>query len=146
MLALLGGLGGVVVAQDEEAAPAELPTGPAQFTIVEDDGLNVVATDPRMSGEWVEGDWVTHSMSPTGEVYTIPLHIENEAGVWQGTSAGHQVGYESWEQVWLVGEGAYDGLSAVFVTHWDYSSSPKKGEQNGLIFEGDVPHLGLPAE
>ena len=56
ILALLGGLGGAALAQDE----ASEPTTPAFFELVEETGDNdtwgIVTTDPRFSGTWVVND------------------------------------------------------------------------------------------
>ena len=133
MMALLVGVGGAALAQmDEEAPPAELPTGPAQFSFVTDDGLNVVATDPRMSGRLVERDpnWVE---VPGGYyVGSGRGRLDNEAGAWECWLSEYGSGYgdEFDAQMWCVGEGAYEGLSAIMFNTED-------ADQHGLIYEGE---------
>jgi hypothetical protein len=142
ILALLGGLGGAVLAQ-EETAPAGLPTGPAEFTITDDDGTNIVATDPRMSGTAIEGDGVWLEV-PTGhEVMSVPGRIENEAGAWECLSSEYQhwTGNPWYLQSWCVGEGAYEGLSAIMFRTLDTGPDGAVWETDphGIIFEGDPP-------
>ncbi len=135
MLALLGGLGSVAVGQDESAAPAELPAGPAAFEVQlerTDDGIYFTASDPRFSGSLTfdEGTWL--EVLPGQTVMADRKRVENDAGAWEGPSSGYIWGDGGKnQQTWWVGEGAYEGLNAVTINSTD--------GLHGLIFEGDVP-------
>ena len=61
--------------------------------------------------------------------------IDNDEGAWVGTSIsyGGQPGQEVWYV--LAGEGAYEGLTAVFRWHGDDSSL------QGVIVAGELPAL-----
>ena len=140
MMALLVGVGGVALAQmDEEAPPAELPTGPARFTITDDDGLNVVATDPRMSGTLMERGFDELEVPPN-YVATGRSRLDNEAGGWEcwADEYGATYGKEFYGQSWCVGDGAYEGLSAIMFYSADFDT-------HGLIYEGE-PLREPPAE
>ena len=148
-LALLGGLGGLALAQDD----ASEPMTPAFFTMVEEteDPWTIVTTDPRFSGTWVanEPDWYFLGANDWDHVSSGFVHLENDEGAWKGWTSGF-----SWmgevpfhEQMWLVGEGAYEGLSAVAVSGCE--RLPCEGEDSsfkGIIFEGEVPPLWATAE
>jgi hypothetical protein len=75
--------------------------------------------------------------------------LENDEGAWQGWHAGFSwMSGAPWhEQMWFVGEGAYEGLSAVVASRCDQLPC---GEGDtafyGIIYEGDLPPLGPPAE
>ncbi len=138
VLALLG-VGVAVLAQDEEAAPADLPTGPAAFEVQlerTDDGINFIASDPRFSGSLTFDEGVWLEVMTGREVMADRKRVENDAGAWEGPSSGYfwDNREQKNQQTWWVGEGAYEGLSAVTI------NSPEG--LHGLIFEGDVPLWG----
>ena len=134
---LLGGVGAVAMAQDEQAAPEALPTGPAAFDVqVErtDEGIVFTTSDPRFSGSLTfdEGIWLE---VPSGrEVMADVKRLENDAGAWEGPSSGYlrEDRAKKNQRTWWVGEGTYEGLGAVTI------NSDLEGI-HGLIFEGDVP-------
>ena len=163
ILALLGGLGGAALAQDE----ASEPTTPAFFELVEetgdDDTWGIVTTDPRFSGTMVEDEPAIFSETPVAPeapgIHAIGhgydhvgwglSRLENDEGAWQGWHAGFSwmQGAPWHEQSWFVGEGAYDGLSAVVASRCEQLPC---GEGDtflyGVIYEGDVPPIGPPVE
>jgi hypothetical protein len=143
ILALLGGVSAVAVAQDE----ASEPTTPAFFTLVEEteEPWTIVTTDPRFSGTWVANE---PDIYPVGHSYDHVsagfVHLQNDAGAWKGWTSGWSWMSEAptQEQMWLVGEGAYEGLSAVVASRCE--QLPCEEEDwvfEGLIFEGDAPPL-----
>lgn len=146
ILVVLGGLGGLALAQDE----ANEPTTPAFFESVEDTGDGIVTTDPRFSGTWVAND---PDIYPIGHGYDHVsaglIHLQNEQGAWKGWTTGLSwMDKVPWhEQWWLVGEGDYEGLSAVAVGGCDQLPC-EEGDTffYGIIYEGDVPPLWAPAE
>ena len=149
MLALLGGPGGVALAQDDAGEPMT----PAFFTMVEEteDPWTIVTTDPRFSGTWVAREPLDYFLGANDwdHVCSGFVHLENDDGAWKGWTSGL-----SWmgkvphhEQMWLVGEGAYEGLAAVMVDSCE--QLPCKGEDSsimGIIWEGEVPPLWANAE
>ncbi len=145
ILMLLGGLGSVAVGQDESAAPVGLPTGSAAFEVQmerTDDGILFTASDPRFSGSLTfdEGTWL--EVLPGRSVMADRKRVENDAGAWEGPSSGYIWEDGKNQQTWWVGEGAYEGLSAVTINSAE--------GLHGLIFEADAPLWGycepLPAE
>ena len=145
-IGLLAGSTVGVVAQDEAAEPAAPSfftgtvgddwTGNAEPAserrddgVVEFTGESYTfgwdTNDPRISGtatiitnetDYREG---ATTLAPTGEVGTVRtgvLRIVNDNGSWEGQYTNLQ--FDKWEQDagWLTGAGAYDGLTAYFVT------------------------------
>ena len=163
ILMLVWGLGGAALAQDE----ASEPTTPAFFELVEEtedgDVWGIVTTDPRFSGTMVEDEPVIYGETPvTPDAPGIHAvghgydhigwglsRLENDEGAWQGWSSGFSwMSGAPWhEQFWFVGEGAYEGLSAVVASRCDQLPC-EEGDTAfyGIIYEGDVPPLGPPAE
>ncbi|MFO7532485.1 MAG: hypothetical protein R6W93_08475 [Candidatus Limnocylindrales bacterium] len=165
MLALLGGFGGATVsAQSEEPLdPMGASFWTATFTDVEppaiaftagpgydeasgvaSEGL-VEASDPRISGRWRQVmDMRSYvSREPAGvpaTVWTATARLDNEEGAWVGTFTGFLDGDVGREWNVLRGEGAYEGLTAVF--RW----LGEEYRQEGIIFPGDLPPLPDPIE
>ena len=135
ILALLGGLGAAVVAQDEEVADgaAAMFTGRlvgscgVQSPSVElVDGIKKErgaaygcfrweTTDPRISGEsiviWNYDTLPASDEVPEGTVGTARERITMETGAWEGTLTQLDIeGVPKLESGWYVGEGEYDGL------------------------------------
>jgi hypothetical protein len=86
-------------------------------------GPTVEASDPRISGEWVEVDNRATYPDRTGpggsfSVNTASLRIENADGAWAGTFTGIYKGDSGRGWNVLEGEGAYEGLTAVFLWTW----------------------------
>ena len=146
LLALLGGLGGAAIAQEESAAAID-PKAPGFFMVTEDNGDSIVASDPRFSGTLVEGEFGSIDIDPVHNqsVYWGEVRIENDEGAWQGWTSGFSWGdTPPWhEQAWYVGEGAYEGLTAVGVGQWCPGGDDS---WYGIIFEGEVPRLQPPSE
>jgi hypothetical protein len=141
ILVLLCGMGGAVVAQEEETEPDEFPTGPARFEWLNGFPDPVVATDPRMGGSLTQRapNWVE---VPTGNgVIANRARLTNDAGAWECWVSGYAFGYweKTYEQWWCVGEDAYEGLSAVMFNSWDSNA-------HGLIYEGVPPAMPALAE
>ena len=163
ILVLLGGLGSVVTAQDEPLDPMGASFWTATFTDVEppavaftpgpgyDEAIGVAseglleASDPRISGRWrqVMDMRRYESREPDGmpvTVWTATARLDNDDGAWVGTFTGFWDGDVGREWNVLRGEGAYEGLTAVF--RW----LPEEYEQEGVIFPGDLPPLPDPIE
>ena len=91
------------------------------------DTSTVEASDHQISGDWVEVDNpATYSdrAGPGGSfgVKSASVRIENADGAWAGTSTGIYKGDSGHEWNVLEGEGAYEGLTAVFLWTWPGST------------------------
>jgi len=171
-LALLGGLGGVVLAQDGESMPvtATYVTGEVtgyqpikSGTFAPGDGydtltddqyqLEVAWSDPRLPSlkrgrESLQfnhkGDdlWV-ESLAGT-------IRLEGPDGAWVGTAHGMadddaERGRQLTKVMVLDGEDTYEGLHAVIVVTIDEAESPFPSYE-GFIYEGEAPPLPDPVE
>ena len=96
-------------------------------------------SDPRLEGDYYISYDSDDYVSPTGtSVGTGTWRIENREGAWQGSFTNIMYpGSTTIVSTALVGEGAYDGLTAV----WESSHRPVQCDWavRGLILEGDVP-------
>jgi hypothetical protein len=160
-LALVGGTGVAAIAQSgssPDAVPdpmaAAYVTGTVTFdgvnlaepTTTNDDGvvrrrgeswgnLTVRASDARFSGK-LTVTWHEDRYPGTGDAGIAwgVTRIENDSGAWSGpmtglTRPGEDSGVNT---AWLVGEGAYEGLSA-------YMNDHAAGIFDGMIFPGVPP-------
>ena len=163
MLALLAGLSGAVLAQDEEA-PLD-PHRPSFFTLTSGDllsesewvwspgpddsaeflGLEAVlpveASDPRISGTWTEVYDFRGWPAPddTGlpfspSVSSGAVRIDNEDGAWVGTWDSFGSAFSGYEWIQLQGEGAYEGLTALIHQSGDFAAEVETYE--GVIIPG----------
>jgi hypothetical protein len=101
------------------------------------------ATDPRISGRWrqIMNVWDYESREPGGPgamIWSASARIDNDEGAWVGTFTGFWDGSNGREWNILHGEGAYEGLTAVF--RWLAEDSM----QEGVIVPGDLPPLPDP--
>ena len=161
-----GLLGGSVVdaaAQDGAVAPEAFSgvvhcgsqiaygTSESQDVMVGDTAVRVVSerghtwrpSAPGMSDPRLQGDYTisfdSDAYYPADAVGSIDVgagtwRIENDEGAWQGSY--HIVG-DAPVVVPLVGEGAYDGLTAVVESAFDGAAC--SWEWSGVIFAGDAP-------
>jgi hypothetical protein len=100
-------------------------------------------SDPRLEG--------TYYLSEDRDEYHVPENpfpmivaswtrrIENDEGAWQGslTFAYPSDGMETSDTAVLVGEGAYEGLTAIWEERASQAGCP--GEVRGVIIDGPVP-------
>ncbi len=157
---LLAGSAVGVAAQDEAAAPVEFTgkisfgscTGPSEIeisggrkrTLSADRGsycrpqVDEAFSDPRLEGDyyvWQNND--VHAGGP--EIYATAFSIVNDEGAWRGVPDIVLPEESSSTQV-LVGEGAYEDLTAIATVDLDGSV----WSWQGWIIEGGLPPL--PAE
>ena len=97
-------------------------------------------SDPRLAGDYyVSYDSDDYESSTVTSVGSGTWRIENEDGAWQGSFTN--IKYPDSTTIVstaLVGEGAYDGLTAL----WESTNIRPLGcawDVRGLILEGDVP-------
>ena len=167
ILTLLAGLSGAVMAQDEEpldpmgasvwtATSTEVVPPDYDFAPVVTSGSGyeeavdaieglVEASDPRISGRWRLSMDTRRYVGREFDgqkvwVWTSTSRIDNDDGAWVGTATGFVGGSEGREFDVLHGEGAYEGLTAVF--RW----SSEESTLEGVIIPGDLPPLPDPVE
>ncbi len=153
VLVLLGGLGGLAVAQEEAPAPVvavhasgstsaseiasptitTLPNGATRITVT--GHWTLTMDDPRFSGT----ETFIHTEDHYGETVGPALgttRLENEGGAWVGQYRGVILPDGSATYVGTyVGEGGYEGLSAACSSHSDGAGA--KGDC--ILYPGPVP-------
>ena len=162
MLALLGGLTGPALAQDDEEGETPQPAyiaGEMIWTDGQDQGcmndlLNVCgktfAVSADMDDRRLSGQGLAPMTGPLAPVRSFAhrgsLRIENADGAWDGiVSIADRPGVYG---VWLVGEEAYEGLTAFL---YAISVSTEEGERamdwevEGWLFEAELPPLPEPS-
>jgi hypothetical protein len=65
------------------------------------------------------------------------LRLENDEGAWEGPVSGVHMGVDTRMSGWLLGEGAYAGLSYYYYLEIDGSGLTAVVE--GIIYPGDPP-------
>ena len=167
LLALLGGLGGAVVAQEEESAgivdstleegtPAVV-VAPGTTTYTSRDvrqlrGLEATWTqehsDPRLSGTVT---FVANKDDYPARVGPKWGHttIENSGGTWVGLMLGMEVPRDEPElfAVYIgmaTGTGDYEGLSAMCYTTFPEGAGWELGVDECIIFQGPLPDISTP--
>ena len=102
------------------------------------DTADVEMSDPRLSGAFTNDYSIDRFDDLATDLGWGTVRIENDAGFWEGQSvhttniaARAEVAYYE-----LVGNGAYDGLSAVV---FETETSSGKWAWNGIIFPGSQP-------
>ena len=165
ILALLGGTGGAVLAQDDPMAPATVtgsvrhisgsPVGDRSSVdgVLRQSGASLThrweASDPRLSG--TEAYTKTWDHYPLGfDVDATSRVLENDTGRWVGTGVGLAGVFINTDTpllntatVILHGEGAYEGLTAYLLMERGASGSATFA---GAIFPGEMPPVPEPAE
>jgi len=110
-------------------------------------------SDPRLKGDWstyVNTDeyiWVGTDSEPSPGLGTVVVRMENEEGAWQGSGSEPYlpgVPVPEWGMLVLVGEDAYEGLTAVMANH--FVDEPCGWELRGYIVEGEMPPMPEPLE
>jgi len=153
ILALLGGLGGTVMAQaDEGQASATYVTGEDTWDESTAEGYlsKLEMSDPRASGTFTTtilasaeyqpgseppGTW------PGSEAHRAWLAIVNDEGRWSGHGGAVYHPDMGWVvDGWLAGEGPYEGLTLYLHAVRDDYSTPWM-DFEGVIFEGPAPPM-----
>jgi hypothetical protein len=148
------GPGPVVAQGTEERSQVSLPDG--EMTIRRERGSTWQSTvrdvsDPRLDGTWYNtsvGDEYTlpgDDPSPDLGMYPTTHRIENDEGAWEGSFLVVNFdGDESWGPLALIGEGAYEGLTAVATMDFGGTCSEDRPNTRGYIIEGSVPAPPVP--
>ena len=165
ILALLGGMGGAVVAQEDGAN--EVSAGPTLVTgriidgrqdrpytrSTDDDRIRyrgAVYVDPiemddaRLSGKLWQA-WSKDGLRDgrPGELITGTTELTNDGGSWVGKQRGYIDPFtgDYHFQIDLTGTGAYEGYSALL-----YAKGHSTWDVEGLIFPGALPDYPDPVE
>ena len=170
ILVLLGGVTGIASAQDKEAATwthvtgqtnmddewVEVETagasrwdGSVEYQEVSEYIMPMEWSDPRLGESMhLREQAVLHTGDPASWeddmwVFARAVRLEGPQGAWLGSAGGVAANDLSTTQMQyeLTGEGAYEGLSAVFAQ--DNSGWPIV-QFDGWIFEGDLPTMPEP--
>jgi hypothetical protein len=102
-------------------------------------------SDPRLAGtytrSWDEDEYFSGSTAFLSIVVTTD-RIENDEGAWQGTSVWYRPaqGERSFAPMVMVGEGAYEGLTAILGFVEGYGECAV----TGYIIEGSIPAPPVP--
>jgi hypothetical protein len=165
ILALLGGLGGAVTAQDPEAATwthvsGSTVEGEDEWTSDgtperwEDSVLFVPTVSQTFTVEWSDPrlpetmhltrEPVMHNGDMTSYddfmfLFADSLRLEDTVGAWTGSGRGLIGSDGTFTLYELTGEGGYEGLSALLELH-DDGESPIWGF-DGFIFESELPSV-----
>ena len=102
-------------------------------------------SDPRLQGTYYLSLNTDVFREPAGTgVYTYTWRIENEDGTWQGSQSGFGFpdGTQAVVTTPLVGEGAYEGLTAIWESTFDGAACA--WTVRGLVFEGELPPVPEP--
>jgi hypothetical protein len=135
----------------EEVGAISLPDG--EMTITRSRGSTWQSavhdvSDPRLDGTWYnsfDSDQYASSGGgdPGPEFGTWTHRIENDEGAWQGS--GMRIDFADGESLdgplVLIGEGAYEGLTAVGIIRFGEAPCPNT---RGYIIEGGVPAPPVP--
>jgi hypothetical protein len=113
--------------------------GPGYTDVLVTTNGMVEATDPRIVGPWVQNHHIRTYHGPEGDVSvaSATARIDNEDGSWVGSFTGYYTDSSGEEWNIFVGEGAYEGLTAVFRYQADNSL-------DGVIVPGEVPPMPDP--
>lgn len=156
ILALLGGMGGAVVAQmDAEAdavyttflttEPASWDGGSVTWTETLYSSRNGVAvhttewSDPRVSGSWTIAFNADVDPATDHGVQWGTARIENDGGTWEGPFTGMEYEPYFMNAGWMAGDGDYAG----YTFYWE-GDAEQHGEVlnlHGVIYRGDPPPL-----
>jgi len=171
MVALLVGVTGAVVAQEDDAEEVSTAASPVTGRIA--DGRQdqpysisndadrarfrdavyvdpIEMDDPRLSGTLWQA-WSRDALRNTsggrygafGQLISATIEITNDEGSWVGKSRGyiHPETSHMHFQIDLAGTGAYEGYSALL-----YAKGPSDWDVEGLIFPGPLPDFPGPVE
>jgi len=103
-------------------------------------------SDPRLEGTFTQS-WNQDEYSSGGAAFLSIVvttdRITNDQGAWQGSSVWYRPaeGNQSFAPVVMVGEGAYEGLTAILRGLEDYGACAV----SGYIIEGSIPAPPTPA-
>lgn len=163
ILALLGGMAAVALAQAESAAEESAESVPLSFTMpyanptdsgpvelldgrirYSDNAYRIPfeTDDPRLGGElWSVHSWDTYRDSQ-GSVIVGRAGIDHQTGGWQGTFRGYATppNERLYYQLDLTGKGDYEGLSAMLFIIDNGTSF----DVEGMVFAGGLPPLPEP--
>lgn len=94
-------------------------------------------SDPRLDGRWTRTNNIDQHAEPSVWTWQATWRVENDQGAWEGveTPIVFADGSRSTTTAVLVGEGAYEGLTAV--TEFDHEG--EGWDLRGIVVEGEIP-------
>ena len=105
-------------------------------------------SDPRLDGTWYE-TWSNDDYTVKGRldpsIVRFTDRIENDDGAWQGSavmfvSSDATISSSSAVQMVMIGEGAYQGLTAIL----QFEDFPSRCHVDGYIIQGSFPVTSMP--
>jgi hypothetical protein len=102
-------------------------------------------SDPRLAGTFTRS-WDEDEYFSDGEAFlsivVVTDRIENDEGAWQGSGVWYRPADTEWSlaPMVLVGEGAYEGLTAILGGAYSYGECAV----SGYIVEGSIPAPPVP--
>ena len=160
ILALLGGVGGAVLAQDDGSAPPEPVVVTGTFASEEfqssvgwtEEGgiyrwegpwwiLTWEASDPRLIGQGTKISNLSGSESTEIGIGASTYVLDGPDGRWVGSGYTYGAPTGGVDLLVLHGEGAYDGLTSVLSIDWSDVATFE-----GVIFPGEAPEIPEPIE
>ena len=141
--------GPVVHEGTEERIVVPPPDG--EMTIVQNRGFTyrqslTSVSDPRLEGTLYQASdedvYTLPGPEPGPRIETFTNRIENDEGAWQGSAArlGYPDGTDNVGPIVMVGEGAYEGLTAII----GFEAYGDRCTVRGYIIEGSVPAPPVP--
>ena len=108
-------------------------------------------SDPRLEGEVTityERDGRYGSGSGSNSTLWSTVTITNDDGTWEGLSIGFTDQHGGHRHSgWFEGTGAYEGLAYIEqLTEPEVNSAGSRLDVVGLLYEGELPPMVLPAE
>jgi hypothetical protein len=139
--------GHIVCGPDVRTGMTDLPPSGADTSVVHNRGWawqpSATISEPRLAGTYTYAydgdDYRTKGLTSVSSVGWGTWRIENDEGAWQGShpNIGFADGTYSKATTVLVGEGAYEGLTAIWEEQHDGPACA--WEVRGLIIAGDMP-------
>ena len=133
-----------------------VPLSDGEMTIVQGRGYTyrqslTSVSDPRLEGTlyqaWDEDDYTLPGNEPGPTIVTFTDRIENDEGAWQGSVEMLLFPDDDTAsvQMVMVGEGAYEGLTAIVAFEsFAFSPSSSSCAVGGYIIDGSVPAPPVP--
>jgi hypothetical protein len=145
--ALLGGLGGAAVAQEDElSGTAVYIEGLRTWQDWEDEDTiyELEMSDPRANGTYTESGFVGDGYDSESENPSVValghVTLVNDEGSWSGHESAVWDDEMGWRlSAWLAGEGPYEGLTLYLHAHRFPVYSTPEMDFEGVLLEGTAP-------
>jgi hypothetical protein len=139
--------GSIVCGPDARTGMADIPLSGGDTSVTHSRGWawqpSATMSEPRLEGTYYyaydSDEYRTEGLTSIPSVGSGTWRIENDEGAWQGShpNIGFADGTYSKATTILIGEGAYEGLTAIWEGQHDGPACT--WDIRGLIIEGNVP-------